>query len=81
MVTALSPFLIVRILKVLFSATGGPPLRRKNGSRKTPNSLRGNLNKNRTTAGNCVLNKNQISKQSCREIHSTGRRLTGGPPV
>ena len=25
--------------------------------------------------------KNQISKQSCREIRPTGGRLTGGPPV
>ena len=45
------------------------------GAGKTLNSLRGNLNKNRTTE-NCVLKKNQISKQSCREI-----RPTGGPPV
>ena len=51
------------------------------GAGKTLNSLRGNLNKNRTTTGNCVLNKNQISKQSCREIRSTGGRLTGGPPA
>ena len=51
------------------------------GAGKTLNSLRGNLNKNRTT-GNCIpSHKNQISKQSCREIRPTGGRLTGGPPV
>ena len=36
--------------------TGGPPLNGKMGAGKTLNSLRGNLNKNRTT-GNCVLKK------------------------
>ena len=48
------------------------------GAGKTLNSLRGNLNKNQ----NCIVKKkNQISKQSCREIRPTGGRLTGEPPV
>ena len=50
--------------QILDGGTGGPPLRRKNESRKNPNSLRGNLN------GSCPRNMEQFGNGGKKCAHS-----------